>query len=84
VATTIISGWRSPPRLSGGQLQQPPAAGPSQQRLGQREDRQRGDAQHDDLAEGVEAAEVDEDHVDDVGAAAARVGNSRGDSPRSR
>ena len=40
----------------------------------QREDRQCGDAQDDDLAERVVAAEVDQDHVDDVGAAAAGLG----------
>ena len=37
--------------------------------------RRSGDhAQHGDLAQGIEAAEVDQDHVDDVGAAAVRVG----------
>ena len=40
----------------------------------QREDRQRDDAEHGDLAEGVEAAEVDEDDVHHVGAAALGVG----------
>ena len=32
------------------------------------------DAEHGDLAEGVEAAEVDQDDVDDVGAAALGIG----------
>ena len=37
-------------------------------------DGQRDDAEHGDLAEGVEAAEVDQDDVHDVGAAALRIG----------
>ena len=37
-------------------------------------DGQRDDAEHRDLAERVEAAEVDQDDVHDVGAAALRVG----------
>ena len=36
----------------------------------ERVDRQGDDAQHRDLAQRVEAAEIDEDHVDDIGAAA--------------
>ena len=40
----------------------------------QREDREPDDAEHGDLAEGVEGAEVDQDHVDDVGAAALGIG----------
>ena len=40
----------------------------------QGEDRERDDAEHGDLAQRVEAAEVDQDHVDDVGAAALRIG----------
>ena len=38
----------------------------------QRVDGQRHDAEHRDLAQGVEAAEVHQDHVDDVAAAAVR------------
>ena len=55
-----------------------PSAGPSASSAGrgrpareQREDAERGDRQHGDLAVGVEAAEIHQDHVDDVGAAAA-------------
>ena len=40
----------------------------------QRVDGERHHGEHGDLAQRVEAAEVDEDHVDDVGAAAFGVG----------
>ena len=42
--------------------------------LGQRIDQQCCDPEHDDFAIGVKATEIDKDHVDDVGAAAAFVG----------
>ena len=40
----------------------------------QRIDGQRHRAEHGDLAQGIEAPEIDQDHVDDVGAAAFAVG----------
>src|SRR3546814_12790136 len=40
----------------------------------QGEDGQRDDRQHGDLPQRVEAAEIDEDDVDDIGAPAARIG----------
>ena len=45
-----------------------------EQRLGERVDDQCRDAEHDDLAEGIEAAEVHEDDIHHIGAAAARLG----------
>lgn len=45
--------------------------GIAQERFGQGEDDQRGDAKDDDFPEGVIAAEVDDDGVDRVGAACA-------------
>ena len=56
------------------QVPQPFTGRPRQRAVQQREDRQCRDAQHGDLAEGVVAAEIDQDHVDHVGAAAARLG----------
>ena len=53
---------------------QPLAGGAAERAVQEREDGEGGDAQHDDLAEGVVAAEVDQDHVDDVGPAAAGLG----------
>src|SRR3546814_9905601 len=47
---------------------------PAQGAVEQRVDRQRRDAEHDDLAEGVVAADVDQDHVHHVGAAAGGLG----------
>ena len=40
----------------------------------QRKDDQRGDAQNDDLTKGIKTPEVDKDHIDHIGAAAAFVG----------
>ena len=74
VTTTSISGCRSPASRRCGRCPSRRPEAPPQRAVQQREDRQRRDAQHDDLAEGVVAAEVDQDHVDDVGAAAARLG----------
>ena len=49
----------------------------------QREDGQRDDAEDGDLAQRVEAAEVDEDDVDDVGAAAFGIGVLEEEAARS-
>ena len=49
----------------------------------QGEDGQRDDAQHGNLAQRVEAAEIDEDDVDDIGAAALAIGAVRGNSLKS-
>ena len=74
VATTSIRGWRSPASAPVLEAAQALAGGAAQRAVEQREDRQRRDAQDDDLAERVVAAEVDQDHVDDVGPAAAGLG----------
>lgn len=50
------------------------AGSPGRGGIEQREDAEPRDAQHDDLAERVEAAEIDEDDVDHIGPAAAALG----------
>jgi hypothetical protein len=73
VTTTSMSGCASaassPWRISERRRAAAPFRAPVQEGV----DRERRDAEHDDLAEGVEAAEVDQDYVDDVGAASSRL-----------
>ena len=53
---------------------EPARCRPAQRRVEQRENRDRRNPEHDDFAERVEAAKIDEDNIDNIAAAARRLG----------